>query len=78
VITNHSSRKRRYDVKLRIPEGAKIVSLENSTVIAGGALGGVRAKVKMPSIAGTYLIRVDIASQGIDVRDWIEALVVVE
>jgi hypothetical protein len=32
----------------------------------------------MPSIAGTYLIRVDIASQGIDVRDWIEALVVVE
>jgi hypothetical protein len=32
----------------------------------------------MPSIEGTYLIRVDIASQGIDVRDWIEALVVVQ
>jgi hypothetical protein len=32
----------------------------------------------MPSTAGLYLIRVDIASQGIDVRDWIEAMVVVE
>ena len=78
VLTNHSSRKRRYDVKLRIPAGAKLVSLETSTVIASGALGGVRAKVQMPSIEGTYLIRVDIASQGIDVRDWIEALVVVQ
>jgi glyoxylase-like metal-dependent hydrolase (beta-lactamase superfamily II) len=78
VLTNHSSRKRRYDVKLRIPEGAKIVSLETSTVIAGGTLGVVRAQVQMPSTAGLYLIRVDIASQGIDVRDWIEAMVVVE
>jgi glyoxylase-like metal-dependent hydrolase (beta-lactamase superfamily II) len=78
VLTNHSSRKRRYDVKLRIPEGAKIVSLETSTVIAGGTLGVVRAQVQMPSTAGLYLIRVDIASQGIDVRDWIEAMVVIE
>ena len=78
MLTNHSSRKRRYDVKLRIPEGAKIVGLENSIVIAGKTRGGVRAKVQMPNIAGTYLIRVDITSQGIDVRDWIEALVVVE
>jgi glyoxylase-like metal-dependent hydrolase (beta-lactamase superfamily II) len=78
ALTNHSSRKRRYDVKLRIPEGAKIVSLETSAVIAGGTLGVVRAKVQMPSTAGLYLIRVDIASQGIDVRDWIEAMVVVD
>ncbi len=47
-------------------------------MVASGTLGSVRAKVQMPSIAGTYLIRVDIASQRIDVRDWIEALVVVE
>lgn len=78
VFTNHSSRKRRYDVRLRIPEGAKIVSLERSTVVASGTHGGVCAKVQMPNIEGTYLIRVDIASRGIDVRDWIEAMVVVE
>ena len=78
VFTNHSSKRRKYEVRLRLPKGAEIISQEDSPVVGAGARGGMRFEVKMPEAAGTYLIRADIASDGIDVRDWIEALVVVE
>ena len=77
VITNHSSKRRDYDVQFRLPEGAELVSATRATKVSAGALAVVRAKIRLPEDSGHYLIRADIKSDGIDVRDWVESTVTV-
>ncbi len=77
VITNHSSKRRDYDVQFRLPEGAELVSTTRATKVSAGALAVVRALIRLPEDSGHYLIRADIKSDGIDVRDWVESTVTV-
>jgi hypothetical protein len=82
-LTNHSSKPRDYRVTFRLPEGAQLVSAipESATVahdVPPGALASVQAMIKLPANPGNYLIRVDVQSDGIDVRDWVESFVTVD
>ena len=78
TITNHSSKRRDYEVNFRLPEGAELISATKATKVPAGALSGVRAMIRLPEKPGHYLIRADIKSDGIDVRDWIESTVTVK
>ena len=61
-----------------VAEGAELISATNATKVPAGALSGVRAMIRLPENPGHYLIRADIKSDGIDVRDWIESTVTVK
>ncbi len=77
AITNHSSKRRDYEVQFRLPEGAEVMSTTRASKVPAGALTGVRAIIRLPEKPGHYLIRADIKSDGIDVRDWVESTVTV-
>ena len=76
-ITNHSSKRRDYDVRFRLPSGAELISTTNAPKVPAGEMASISAKIRLPEKAGHYLIRADIKSDGIDVRDWIESTVTV-
>ena len=78
ILTNHSSKRRDYDVQFRLPPGAELMSVTKAIKVPAGALSGVRAMIKLPSKPGHYLLRADIKSDGIDVRDWIESTITVK
>ncbi len=77
TLTNHSAKRRDYEVNFRLPEGAELVSVTKATRVPAGAMTAVRAMIRLPNEPGHYLIRADIKSDGIDVRDWIESTVTV-
>lgn len=77
TITNHSGKRRDYEVDFRLPEGARLMSVTKATKVPAGAFTGVRALIELPSKPGHYLVRADIKSDGIDVRDWIESTVTI-
>lgn len=77
VITNHSSKRRDYDVQFRLPEGAELISVTPAAKVPAGGLVFVRAMIRLPEQSGHYLIRADVKSDGIDVRDWVESTVIV-
>ena len=77
VITNHSSKRRDYDVQFRLPEGAELISVTRAAKVPAGGLVFVRAMIRLPEQTGHYLIRADVKSDGIDVRDWVESTVIV-
>ena len=77
VITNHSSKRRDYDVQIRLPEGAELISVTPAAKVPAGGLVFVRAMIRLPEQSGHYLIRADVKSDGIDVRDWVESTVIV-
>ena len=77
TITNHSGKRRDYEVDFRLPEGARLMSVTKATKVPTGAFTGVRALIELPSKPGHYLVRADIKSDGIDVRDWIESTVTI-
>ena len=77
VITNHSSKRRDYDVQFRLPEGAELISVTPAAKVPAGGLVFIRAMIRLPEQSGHYLIRADVKSDGIDVRDWVESTVIV-
>ena len=77
VITNHSSKRRDYDVQFRLPEGAELISVTPAAKVPAGGLVFVSAMIRLPEQSGHYLIRADVKSDGIDVRDWVESTVIV-
>ena len=77
VITNHSSKRRDYDVQFRLPEGAELISVTPAAKVPARGLVFVRAMIRLPEQSGHYLIRADVKSDGIDVRDWVESTVIV-
>ncbi len=82
-LTNHSPKPRDYRVTFRLPEGAQFVSATKDLSIVAhdvppGALASVQVMIKLPAKPGNYLIRVDVQSDGIDVRDWVESFVMID
>ena len=82
-LTNHSPKPRDYRVRFRLPVGARLVSKNpDSALIAHnvppGGLAALPVKIQLPARPGNYLVRVDVQSDGIDVRDWVESLVTID
>ena len=77
-ITNHSPVRREFQVVPRLPSDMKLLQSESRLTLEPGQTGAVRMKVAVTAASGNYLITADIHSEGMDFRDWIEALVTVE
>ena len=77
-LENHSSKRRAYEVALRLPKGVTAkVSRRTITLDARGR-GSVTFTVEVPAMHGDYVITADVQSDWIDVRDWVEAVVSVD
>ena len=77
-VTNHSPVKREFSIKPHVPEGMKLVSHDSSIALDPGMSGAMRMVVDVRSHSGNYVITSDIRSDGMEFREWIEALVTVE
>jgi glyoxylase-like metal-dependent hydrolase (beta-lactamase superfamily II) len=78
-VMNHSSRSRVFRARLRGPEGWETGSAREVT-IPSRTEGSIRFEViPLRSAApGLYLITADLQSEGIDLREWSEAMIQVE
>jgi len=77
-IINHSKQKRTYKITPRLPDGAKLLSKLPSITLKGRTEGVITLKVQVPDDVGVHLVRADVQSQGIDLRDWVEAMLIVK
>ena len=77
-ITNHSPIRREFAVTPNLPAGMKTVSAQGKIPLEAGQLGKVRMSIDVGDIKGNHLITADIRSEGMEFREWIEALVTVE
>ncbi|MCH2116808.1 MAG: MBL fold metallo-hydrolase [Pirellulales bacterium] len=81
-LTNHSPKPRDYRVRFRLPAGAQLMSKNPGSALVArnvppGGLATLPVKIQLPARPGNYLVRVDVQSDGIDVRDWVESLVTI-
>jgi glyoxylase-like metal-dependent hydrolase (beta-lactamase superfamily II) len=77
-IANHSPRARTFNVTPHLPNGTELLHRPAPITLGAGASGRVRLRVKTPATPGTHLITADVDSDGMEFRDWIEALVIVK
>ncbi len=77
-ITNHSPVRREFAVTPNLPAGMKAVSAQGKIQLEAGQLGKVRMSIDVGNTTGNHLITADIRSEGMEFRDWIEALITVE
>ena len=77
-ITNHSPAGREFTVTPNLPAGMKLVSSQAKIQLEPGQLGKVRMSVNVGTNVGNHLITADVSSEGMEFRDWIEALITVE
>lgn len=77
-ITNHSTKRREFSIKPRLPEGMELVSCQASTVLDDGETRSLRLQVKVNAKPGNYTVTSDVSSEGMAFREWVESLVTVE
>lgn len=77
-ITNHSPTSREFTVTPKLPVGMTLVNAPAKLQIPSGKLGKVPLRVNTGSVTGNHLITADVMSEGMEFRNWIEALITVE
>ena len=77
-ITNHSPIDREFTATPKLPDGMKLVSLQSKIHLKPGQLGKVPMRINVGTTAGDRLITADVSSEGMEFRDWIEALITVK
>ena len=76
-ITNHSPRRRKFEVTPHMPEGMQLLSSSKSVTLAAGASGAVTLRIQVNSQSGTHLVTADVHSDGMHFNRWVEAMVTV-
>jgi glyoxylase-like metal-dependent hydrolase (beta-lactamase superfamily II) len=77
-ITNHSPAERTFAITPRAQNGLKILTHSEKITLKPRASGSLTVGIEAGRKPGNYLITADIASEGMEFRDWIEALITVE
>jgi len=77
-ITNHSPKKRTFKVTPKAPAGSAFLDYKSTITLESRKSGLLRFSMRGPKKAGTYLVTADVDSQGMQFRDWIEAMVIVK
>ncbi len=77
-ITNHSPIEREFLITPHSHQGLKLLDRELSIKLAPRRTGAVKVRVRADGDAGNTLVTADIRSDGMDFRQWVEALVTIE
>lgn len=77
-LTNHSPVERTFYVTPHAPDGLELNGGEVSIKLAPGKSGTVSIPARATGKAGHRLITADVRSEGMDFRDWLEALITIE
>jgi len=77
-ITNHSPVERTFQVTPRVPTGLKLIESPSAITLPSRQSGVVTLRVQAGDDAGNVLVTADVCSEGMDFREWIEALVSIE
>lgn len=77
-LTNHSPTRRQFSIKPNLPRGMKLGSVATKTTLEAGQSRSLRLKVHVDSEPGNYIVTADVTSEGMEFREWVEALVTVK
>ncbi|MBL68062.1 MAG: hypothetical protein CMO74_09475 [Verrucomicrobiales bacterium] len=77
-ISNHSPGRRVFKVTPRGWRGVEILSKPKTIELDSRQNGAVKVLVRVPRTVGTYVVTADVDSEGMQMRDWQEALIHVE
>ena len=77
-ITNHSPIRRTFEVAPHAQSGLTLLEHEKSITLQPRQSGRVTLKVRADGKSGNFLVTADVRSEGMEFRDWIEALITVE
>lgn len=77
-ITNHSPVNRTYEFQINLPDGVTLAAPPPALTLPPGESGSTPFVVSVTATDGTKPVSADIASDGIDVRRWADAVLTVE
>lgn len=77
-LSNHSPVQRTFKIVPRASNGMTLLEHDASITLESRGSGKLRVKVRTPAKPGNYLLTADVASEGMEFQDWIEAMVAVE
>lgn len=77
-VQNHSPIDREFKVSLRLPPGVSATAVQKTVRIGSRQSGVAKFSVTAPNVAGEHIVVADVLSDGIDVRGWIEAMIMVD
>lgn len=77
-VENHSPVARTFRVNPRTGDGLKLKSEASVLTLPSRAIGSVTVDVEVSAEAGVQIVTADIESEGMEFRDWVEAMVTIE
>lgn len=77
-IINHSPVKRTFHISPTAHDGLQLLDYENSITLEPRQSGRLRVRVRAKGASGNTLVTADVKSEGMQFRDWIEALVTIQ
>ncbi len=77
-LTNHSDKPREFTMRPHGHGGIRILDFEKTIRLEARQTGRLAVRIKVPDQTGNALVTADVASEGMDFRHWIEALITVE
>ena len=77
-ITNHSPVTRTFFVKPHTRSGLTLIDHQSSLTLPARQAGALRLRVRADGGVGNYLVTADVRTEGMEFREWVEALVTVE
>jgi hypothetical protein len=77
-ITNHSPQQRTFTITPRTHGGIRLLEHDDSMTIAPRETGELTVGIQAEDRPGNHLVTADVRSDGMDFRDWIEALITIE
>ncbi|MEO2012866.1 MAG: MBL fold metallo-hydrolase [Fuerstiella sp.] len=77
-LINHSATDRMFRVRFNPPAGMSLSRTNGEVSIAARQTGTVDVVATAPDVAGHFVVTADIASEGMEFREWSEAVVTVE
>ncbi len=77
-ITNHSAVARDFAIKPNLPAGFTLEQSDKTISLNPGESGAAHVVVSTSAKPGNYVITSDVASAGMEFREWVEALVTVK
>lgn len=77
-ITNHSPDHREFFITANLPNEMKLAGPPTSVRLAPGQRGQANLRINAGTSLGNHLITADVRSEGMEFRDWIEAIVTIE
>lgn len=77
-LTNHSPTQRTFTVVPHAKSGLKLLSGKANITLDSRASGTIKVRIQAPENNGNFLVTTDVLSDGMEFREWTEALITVE